>query len=66
MTLISPGAVESELGETTSDAESRRWVEAFRSMAIPADAIARAILFAIEQPDSVDVSEMVVQPTGER
>jgi NADP-dependent 3-hydroxy acid dehydrogenase YdfG len=37
-----------------------------RAIAIPADAIARAIVFAIEQPDNVDVSEMIVQPTGER
>jgi NADP-dependent 3-hydroxy acid dehydrogenase YdfG len=37
-----------------------------RSRAIPADAIARAILFAIEQPDDVDVSEIIVRPTNER
>jgi NADP-dependent 3-hydroxy acid dehydrogenase YdfG len=66
VTLISPGAVESELAETISDAETRRMVEEFRATAIPADAIARAIVFAIEQPANVDVSEMIVQPTGER
>ena len=30
-------------------------------MAIPPDAIARAIAFAIDQPDNVDVGEMVVR-----
>jgi NADP-dependent 3-hydroxy acid dehydrogenase YdfG len=66
VTVISPGAVESELAETISDAETRKMVEEFRATAIPADAIARAIVFAIEQPDNIDVSEMIVQPTGER
>jgi len=32
--------------------------------AIPADAIARAISFAIEQPDDVDVSEIIVRPAA--
>jgi NADP-dependent 3-hydroxy acid dehydrogenase YdfG len=66
VTLISPGVVESELGETTSDAQTRKMIEEFRAIAIPADAIARAIVFAIEQPANVDVSEMIVQPTGEK
>jgi NADP-dependent 3-hydroxy acid dehydrogenase YdfG len=33
-------------------------------LSIPASAIARAILFAIEQPDDVDVSEIIVRPTA--
>jgi NADP-dependent 3-hydroxy acid dehydrogenase YdfG len=65
VTLISPGVVETELGNTISDAETRRWVEQFRALAIPADAITRAILYAIEQPDNVDVSEMIVQSTAQ-
>ena len=31
-------------------------------MAIPPDAIARAIAFAIEQPAAVDVNEIIVRP----
>lgn len=34
-------------------------------MAIPPDAIARAIAFAIEQPANVDVNEIVVRPTAQ-
>jgi NADP-dependent 3-hydroxy acid dehydrogenase YdfG len=34
-------------------------------MAIPPEAIARAIAFAIEQPDDVDVGEIVVRPTAQ-
>jgi NADP-dependent 3-hydroxy acid dehydrogenase YdfG len=66
VTVISPGAVESELAETISDAETKRWVGEFLADAIPADAIARAILYAIEQPVNVEVREMIVQPTSER
>jgi NADP-dependent 3-hydroxy acid dehydrogenase YdfG len=64
VTLVSPGVTESDLSHTISDAETRKSIDAFRSIAIPADAIARAILFAIEQPYDVDVSEMVVRPTA--
>jgi NADP-dependent 3-hydroxy acid dehydrogenase YdfG len=35
------------------------------TMAIPPDAIARAIAFAIEQPDDVDVGDIVVRPTAQ-
>ena len=66
VTLISPGLTQSELDVTISDAEVRRRMEEMRSRTIPADAIARAILFAIEQPDNVDVSEIIVRPTDER
>jgi NADP-dependent 3-hydroxy acid dehydrogenase YdfG len=33
---------------------------------MPADAIARAIAFAIEQPSDVDVNEIVVRPTAQK
>ena len=36
----------------------------YRKNAIPSEAIARAILFAIEQPADVDVNEMIVRPTA--
>jgi NADP-dependent 3-hydroxy acid dehydrogenase YdfG len=64
VTIISPGVVESELAETISDDEARKTMKEFRANAIPADAIARAIAFAIEQPSDVSVSEMIVRPTG--
>lgn len=34
-------------------------------MAMPASAIARAMAYAIEQPDGVDVGEIVVRPTAQ-
>lgn len=35
----------------------------FRRIAIPSEAIGRAIACAIEQPDDVDVNEIIVRPT---
>jgi NADP-dependent 3-hydroxy acid dehydrogenase YdfG len=39
-------------------------MQGFRRIAIPAEAIARAIGYAIAQPDDVDVSELIVRPTA--
>jgi NADP-dependent 3-hydroxy acid dehydrogenase YdfG len=65
VTIISPGATQSELASTITDAEAAQWVEGFRDTIIPADAIARAIAFAIEQPKDVDVNEIIVRPIGQ-
>ncbi|NJM69850.1 MAG: SDR family oxidoreductase [Scytonema sp. RU_4_4] len=62
VTVISPGVTESELASTITDAEAAEWVEGFREAIIPADAIAQAIAFAIEQPGDVDVNEIIVRP----
>jgi len=63
-TIISPGAVQSELPLGSSDPETAAKVkEMYRRQAIPADAVARAIAFAIEQPAEVDVNEIVLRPT---
>ena len=64
VTLVSPGVTESELADSISDEQGRAEMKEFRKVAIGADAIARAILFAIEQPADVDVSEIVVRPTA--
>ena len=61
-TIISPGVTESELAHTTTHQATAQWLAKFRETAIPADAIARAVGYAIEQPDGVDVNEIVVRP----
>lgn len=63
VTNISPGAVSSELLETTSDPESKAGLDEFYKSAINADNIARAIAFAIEQPSDVAINEMIIRPT---
>lgn len=64
VTLVSPGVTESELAESISDEGARAAMDDFRRIAIPAEAIARAIAYAVEQPAEVDVSELVVRPTA--
>lgn len=64
VTTISPGVTESELAESISDEQGREQMKAFRKVAISASAIARAICFAVEQPDDVDTSEIIVRPTA--
>ncbi len=65
VTIISPGAVTSELAETISDATLRKGLQEYRKIAIPAEAIARAMAYAIEQPADVDINEIVVRPTAQ-
>ncbi|WP_036481196.1 SDR family oxidoreductase [Myxosarcina sp. GI1] len=62
-TNISPGAVDTELTNTISHDETAKSVNELYSVAIDADAIARAITYAIEQPEDVDVNEMIIRPT---
>nr|WP_024966946.1 SDR family oxidoreductase [Pantoea sp. IMH] len=64
VTVVSPGVVTSELAETISDESAREAMNSFRRVAIDPLAIARAIAWAIGQPDDVDVSEMVIRPTN--
>lgn len=62
-TNISPGAIATELPGTISDADVAENVDQIYADAIGADAIARAIAYAIEQPDDVDVNEIIIRPT---
>jgi NADP-dependent 3-hydroxy acid dehydrogenase YdfG len=64
VTVISPGVTESELADSISDEAARKGMQAFRKISIPAEAIARSILFAIAQPNDVDISEIIVRPTA--
>lgn len=63
-TIIAPGVTESELARTITHEATAAFIEDYRKTIIPADAIARAIAYAIEQPDGVDVNEIVVRPTA--
>ena len=65
-TIISPGAVQSELPLGISDPQTAAGTKEFyRLTAIPADAVARAIAFAIEQPADVDINEILLRPTAQ-
>jgi NADP-dependent 3-hydroxy acid dehydrogenase YdfG len=63
-TIISPGAVRTELPLGISDPESSTRIQEFyRQQAISPDAVARAIAYAIEQPADVDINEVLLRPT---
>jgi NADP-dependent 3-hydroxy acid dehydrogenase YdfG len=62
VTCIHPGVVESELASTITDKAAAELMETYRSIALKPDAIGRAVRFALEQPEDVDVSEIVVRP----
>ena len=63
-TVISPGAVATELPNTATDPDSADRVRKFYAdVAIPADSFARAVAFAISQPEEVDINEILFRPT---
>lgn len=62
-TSIAPGAIDTDLPSGSSHEASVKFVKDFYKDAIPADAVARTIAYAIEQPADVDVNELVLRPT---
>ena len=63
-TVISPGAVATELPDSVTEADvSEGMHDFYEEVAIPADSFARAVAFAISQPDEVDVNEILFRPT---
>ena len=64
VTIISPGAVLTELPGTITDAAAAARVrKLYDEVAIPADSFARAVAFAISQPEDVDINEILFRPT---
>lgn len=64
VTCVYPGVVESELVNTITDPEAAEAMVTYRQIALKPDAIASAIAHAINQPDDVDTSDIVVRPTA--
>ena len=65
--MISPGAVATELPEGSSDEATRKNLREFYKsvVAIPAESIAKAIAYAIEQQADVEIDEIVIRPTAQ-
>jgi NADP-dependent 3-hydroxy acid dehydrogenase YdfG len=63
-TVISPGAIATELPNTISEPDVAAGFQKFyEDFAIPADSFARVLAFAIGQPDDVDINEILFRPT---
>ena len=66
VTVVMPGFTKTNFADSTSQPELKAQITAaMDKMAISAEAIARAMAFAIEQPADVDVSEIIVRPTAQ-
>jgi len=65
-TVISPGAVATELLEHISDETIQAQTKDFVSqIAVPAETFARMVAFAINEPPNVDVNEILFRPTAQ-
>ncbi len=65
-TTIYPGAIKTELLNTIAPSETKSMVEEFyRNVGLEPDAIANAVLYAVSQPDNVDISDLTVRPSRE-
>jgi NADP-dependent 3-hydroxy acid dehydrogenase YdfG len=63
-TVISPGAVATELPNGVSDpATAERLRGFYAEVAVPAESFARAVAFAMSQPPDVDINEILYRPT---
>ena len=63
-TVISPGAVATELPNTATDPQAAERIRKFYAeVAIPAESFAQAVAFAMSQPEEVDVNEILFRPT---
>ena len=66
VTEISPGMIATDFASSITDAPTRATIEEAQvTFGISPDAIARGILFAVEQPDDVDVGSIVIRPTAQ-
>ena len=64
-TNISPGAVATELTSTITDPDAKKAADELYEVAIDSDAVARAVVYAIEQPADVDINEIILRPTAQ-
>ncbi|MER9556376.1 SDR family oxidoreductase [Mesorhizobium sp. M0323] len=65
-TLISPGAVSTELLEHISEKDIQQGTRDFVSkIAVGPDTFARTVAFAINEPDNVDINEILFRPTAQ-
>ncbi|MEV0415540.1 SDR family oxidoreductase [Streptomyces sp. NPDC050448] len=65
VTVVSPGVTRTEFADSMAPEMRAQVLDRMGEMAIPPEAIARAIAFAIDQPASIDVGDIVVRPTAQ-
>lgn len=64
--VISPGAVATELPHSITEGDVFDAIQGYYDQyAVPADSFARAVAFAISQPEDVDINEILFRPTAQ-
>ena len=63
-TIISPGPVDTDLPSSVTDVATAERIRKIHEIAIPVETLAETIVFAISQPEAVDINEIVVRPTA--
>lgn len=67
VTVISPGAIKTELADHVKDPETKESLDKFyAAYAIDANRVAEAIKFAIDAPEDTTMNEIVIRPTSQR
>lgn len=65
-TIISPGAVDTELpASVKAPGVAEGIADFYDKLAIPASSFGRCVLFAISQPDDMDINEILYRPTAQ-
>jgi len=64
-TIISPGAVATELPDSITEPDVAENVRKFYEIALPAESFANMVVFAMSQPEDVDVNEILFRPTSQ-
>jgi NADP-dependent 3-hydroxy acid dehydrogenase YdfG len=62
-TVISPGALATELADSVTEPDIAANVRQAMAIALPADAFANMVIFAMSQPEDVDINEILFRPT---
>jgi NADP-dependent 3-hydroxy acid dehydrogenase YdfG len=63
-TSISPGFVDTQLDSSIDDLAVREEIRrTMNDFGLPPDAVARAIVFAVEQPHDVEIGDITIRPT---
>ncbi len=64
-TVISPGAVATELPNSITEPDIAAFVKKGYESALPADSFARLIAFVMSQPEDMDINEILFRPTSQ-
>ncbi|MDN2453445.1 SDR family oxidoreductase [Lactobacillus sp. UCMA15818] len=67
VTVVSPGAVSTELVDHVTDPDTKKTMENFyASVSMPSERVAQAISLAVDLPEDSDINEIVMRPSNQQ